>query len=210
MNAASAPLATTAPLALSKVALRFPRWELDLDVLLRGLGKAAVILALAYLARWAVRRLARRIEARAVPGDPRTRGLRVQRAATLAQILRHVGAIVIVIVAGLLVLDIFINIGPLLAGAGVLGLAVSLGFQGVMKDIITGFLIVLEDQYAVGERVKIGDVAGTVHQLTLRTTVLRDDEGALHTLANGSVATVANYSRERPGPPGGAPAAAGR
>ena len=203
MNAAPPSLATAA-LALSKVGLRVPHWDVDLDLVLRGLGKAAVIVALAYLARWALHRLARRVEALAVPGDPRTRAQRVQRAATLAQLLKHVGAIVIVIVAGLLVLDIFINIGPLLAGAGVLGLAVSLGFQAVMKDIITGFLVVLEDQYAVGERVKIGDVEGVVEQLTLRTTVVRDAQGALHYLANGSVTTVANYSREPAGRSGGA------
>lgn len=186
--------------ALSKVGFRFPHWEVDLDLVLRGVGKAAVILALAWLARWATRRLARRIEARAAVGDPSTRGLRIERARTLASLLQHVAAIVIVIVAGLLLLDIVTNIGPLLAGAGVLGLAVSLGFQGVMKDIITGFLIVLEDQYAVGDRVKIGDVEGEVHQLTLRTTVLRDDAGALHYLANGALTAVANLSRERPGP----------
>ena len=205
----SAPVGRLAPsvLALSKVGLRFPRWEVDLDLVLRGLGKAAVILVLAWLARWAVRRLSHRIEARAVPGDPDTRGHRVQRAATLAQLLRHVGAIVIVIVAGLLVLDIFINIGPLLSGAGVLGLAVSLGFQNVMKDIITGFMIVLEDQYTVGDRVRIGDVEGTVHQLTLRATVLRDDASVLHYLANGALTAVANLSRR---PSGGAAAAGPR
>ena len=187
-----------APAALSKVAVRFPHWELDLDAVLRGLGRAAVILLLAWLARWALRRLARRIEARAAAGDPLTRGLRVERARTLAGLLEHVGAIVIVIVAGLLLLDIVTNIGPLLAGAGVLGLAVSLGFQAVMKDVITGFMIVLEDQYAVGDRVKIEDVEGVVHQLTLRTTVLRDDAGALHYIANGTVTAVTNHSRAQP------------
>lgn len=181
--------------ALGTVALRLPRWEVDLDLVLRGLGKAGLILALAWLARWALRRVSHRIEARAEPGDPATRGHRVQRAATLAQLVRHVGGIVIVIVAGLLVLDIFINIGPLLAGAGVLGLAVSLGFQNVMKDIITGFMIVLEDQYAVGDRVRIGPVEGVVHLLTLRSTVLRDDAGVLHYLANGALTEVANLSR---------------
>ncbi|HTT68298.1 MAG TPA: mechanosensitive ion channel domain-containing protein [Gemmatimonadales bacterium] len=200
----SAPLGLLkASVVLSRVELRVPRWDVDLDLVLRGLGKALVILAAAYLARWAVHRLSHRIEARAVPGDPLTRGHRVQRATTLAQLLRHVAAIVIAIVTGLLVLDIFINIGPLLAGAGVLGLAVSLGFQNVMKDIITGFLIVLEDQYVVGDRVRIGEVEGTVHQLTLRATVVRDDAGALHYLANGSLTAVANLSR-RPGPAGAA------
>jgi small conductance mechanosensitive channel len=174
-------------------------WELDLDLLLRGAGKVLVILLLAYFARWVLRRLARRVTLHAQAGDPATVGARTQRAATLAQILTYVGTIVIVIVAGLSILDIFINIGPLLAGAGVLGLAVSLGFQTVMKDVVTGFLIVLEDQYAVGERVRIGDVEGTVQQLTLRSTVLRGDDGTLHHVANGSLTVVANLSRRNVG-----------
>jgi small conductance mechanosensitive channel len=171
----------------------------DLDLVLRGTVKAVVILALAYLARWALRRFARRIVARSEAGDIAGLRLRAQRAATLAQLLKHVGGIVIVIVAGLLFFDIFINIGPLLAGAGVLGLAVSLGGQGVMKDVITGFLIVLEDQYAVGDRVRIGDVEGIVAGLTLRSTVLRADDGSLHFLANGALTAVANLSRGRAG-----------
>ena len=174
-------------------------WELDLELLLRGAAKALVSFVLAYVARWALRRLARRITLRAQAGDPATVGIRSQRAATLAQLLTYVGTIVIVIVAGLLVLGIFMDIGPLLAGAGVLGLAVSLGFQGVMKDVITGFLVVLEDQYAVGDRVRVGDVEGTVQQLTLRTTVLRGDDGTLHYVANGSLTVVANLSRRNVG-----------
>ena len=191
-HVASFPLA--APLLAHRV-----NWELDLDLLLKDAGKALVILLLAYVARWAVRRLARRVTLRAQVGDPATVGARGQRAATLAEILNHAGMIVIVIVAGLLVLDIFINIGPLLAGAGVLGLAASLGFQTVMKDIITGFVIVLEDQYVVGDRVRIGDVEGTVQQLTLRSTVLRGDDGTLHYISNGSVTSVANLSRRNAG-----------
>ncbi len=202
MNATFAPLA--AVLALSRVALRFPSWEIDLDLVVRGAVKAVVILALAYVARWSLRRLARRIITRVAAGDPDTVSSRVHRATTLAQILTHVGMAAIVIAAGLLFLDIFINIGPLLAGAGVLGLALSLGGQAVMKDIVTGFLIVLEDQYAVGERIRIGEVEGTVHQLSLRATVLRADDGTLHYLANGALTAVANLSRGRPGRAGGA------
>ena len=192
MNASVRPLA-----AASAFPVRFPRWEVDLDLVLRGAVKAVVILAVAYLARWALRRLARRIETRAVPGDAASRGLRTQRAATLAGLLTHVGNIVIVVVAGLLFLNIFIDIGPLLAGAGVLGVAVSLGGQAVMKDLITGFMIVLEDQYVVGDHVRIGDVEGTVHQLTLRTTVIQAADGTLNYIANGGVTAVANLSRRR-------------
>ncbi len=192
-----------AALAQRPLGIRLPRWELDLDLVIRGALKAVVILALAYLARWALRRFAQRMVARARGSDPASSGPRVQRAATLAQLLNHVGTIVIVIVSGLSFLDIFINIGPLLAGAGVLGLAVSLGFQAVMKDIVTGFLVVLEDQYAVGDRVKIGEVEGTVQMLTLRSTVLRDDAGTLHYLSNGAVTEVANLSRGRSPRPAG-------
>lgn len=170
-------------------------WELDLELLLRGVGKVLVILVLAWLARWALRRLARRIRLRAQIGEAATVGPRGQRAATLAQLLTHVGTIVIVIVAGLMIVGIFTDIGPLLAGAGVLGVAASLGGQAVMRDIISGFLIVLEDQYAVGDRVRIGDVEGMVEQLTLRSTVLRAADGTLHFLANGSLTSVANLSR---------------
>jgi len=197
-------------LAAAAVPIRFPRWEVDLDLVLRGAIKAVVILVVAHLAHLALRRLARRIETRAVPGDAASRGLRAQRAATLAGLLTHVGNIVIVVVAGLLFLNIFIDIGPLLAGAGVLGVAVSLGGQAVMKDLITGFMIVLEDQYAVGDTVKIGDVQGTVHQLTLRTTVVQAADGTLNYLANGNVTAVANLSRRRAsGAPAGGGAAAG-
>jgi len=206
MHAIATPFAAGVAASLSAVALRFPKWEVDLDLVLRGAVKAVVILALAYVARWALKRLARRIVARVEAGDPATVSSRVQRAATLAQILTHVGMVVIFIAAGLLFLDIFINIGPLLAGAGVLGLALSLGGQAVMKDIVTGFLIVLEDQYAVGERVRIGDVEGTVHQLTLRVTVLRADDGTLHYIANGSISAIANRSRGQGGPAMRAPA----
>ena len=190
---ASFPLA--APLLSGRV-----NWELDLEQLLRGAGKAVIILVVAYLARRALHRLSRRITLRARAGDPATAGARAQRAATLAQLLNEVGLIAIVIVAGLLILDIFINIGPLLAGAGVLGLAASLGGQALMKDIVSGFVIVLEDQYAVGERVRIGDVEGTVQQLTLRSTAIRADDGTLHFVPNGTGTSVANLSRRNAGP----------
>jgi small conductance mechanosensitive channel len=189
-----APFVLAAPLLARRV-----NWELDLDLLMRGAAKAVVILVVAYLARWALHRLSHRITVRAQTGDPATAGARVQRAATLAQLLNEVGLIVIVIVAGLLFLDIFINITPLLAGAGVLGVAASLGGQAVMKDIVSGFLIVFEDQYAVGDRVRIGAVEGTVQQLTLRSTVIRSDDGTLHFIANGSPTEVANLSRRNVG-----------
>ncbi len=87
-----------------------------------------------------------------------------------------------------------LNITPFLAGAGVLGLAVSFASQNLIKDTINGLLIILEDQYAVGDVVTIGDVGGTVENLNLRITQLRDGEGRLITIPNSSITLVANHS----------------
>jgi small conductance mechanosensitive channel len=87
-----------------------------------------------------------------------------------------------------------INIGPLLAGAGLIGVAVSLASQNLIKDAINGFLIILEDQYALGDVIAVGDVAGLVENLNLRITQLRDAEGRLITIPNSEIKIVANLS----------------
>lgn len=87
-----------------------------------------------------------------------------------------------------------VNIGPLLAGAGLLGVALSLASQNLIKDAINGFLIILEDQYAVGDVIQVGDVGGLVENINLRITQLRDAEGRLITIPNSEVKIVANLS----------------
>ena len=88
-----------------------------------------------------------------------------------------------------------VDIGPALAAAGILGLAVSLGAQTLIKDVIGGLTILLEDEYHVGDQVKIGSVSGEVEHITLRRTDVRDSEGRLFMVPNGEVRTVANESR---------------
>ncbi len=92
-----------------------------------------------------------------------------------------------------------LDIGPLLAGAGLVGLALSLGAQTLIKDYIGGLLILFENQFAVGDVIKVGEVSGEVERITLRVTYLRDIEGRLHVLPNGDIRTVSNltagYSR---------------
>ncbi|MGL4818771.1 MAG: mechanosensitive ion channel family protein, partial [Bacilli bacterium] len=83
-----------------------------------------------------------------------------------------------------MILGMFVNIGPLLASAGVLGLAIGFGAQGLVKDVVTGFFILFEDQYAVGDRVKMNGVEGAVVELGLRTTIIRGDDGSLYYIAN--------------------------
>lgn len=121
---------------------------------------------------------------------------RRQQLATLIYILQWGTRLFIVGVAGLMLLSHFgIDITPLLASAGVAGLAISLGAQTLIKDLIGGFLVLSENQYAVGDFIQVGNVTGQVEQLTLRTTHVRDVSGNLHLIPNGEVRVVANQTK---------------
>ena len=99
--------------------------------------------------------------------------------------------------AVLQILTLFnIAYGPLLASAGIVGVGIGLGAQSLFKDIINGVFVLVEDQYNVGEVVKIASLTGTVENLTLRTTTLRDGDGTVYIIPNSQVATVANLSRD--------------
>jgi small conductance mechanosensitive channel len=96
----------------------------------------------------------------------------------------------------LMVLGLFqINLGPLLAGAGIAGIAVGLGAQSLVRDCIAGFFILLEDQCGVGDEIDTGVVAGTVEALTLRMTQVRSSDGTLWSIANGTITRVGNKNR---------------
>lgn len=119
-----------------------------------------------------------------------------QRAETLSAVLRAVVSAVVGTVAALMVLGAFdINLGPLLAGAGIAGIAVGLGAQTLVRDCIAGFFILLEDQFGVGDTVDIGAAIGVVETVTLRTTVVRSPDGTQWTVPNGAIIRVGNRSR---------------
>lgn len=149
----------------------------------------------AWLAYWVVRIAARRIELAVDDGDDSVTTLRERRGKTISQLLRSVGRIVILVVALLLTFNLFINIGPLLAGAGILGLAVSFGAQSLVKDIISGFFILFENQFAIGDVIEAGGKGGVVERMTLRVVVLRDLEGVMHVIPNGEISVVSNRTR---------------
>jgi moderate conductance mechanosensitive channel len=89
-----------------------------------------------------------------------------------------------------------VNMGPLLASAGIAGLAIGFGAQTLVRDVINGFFVLLEEQYEVGDEVRIAGVQGRVERMTLRRTVLRDKDGTLHVVPNGQVAVVSNLTRD--------------
>ncbi len=118
-----------------------------------------------------------------------------KRAQTIASLLKGVGRIVVVVFTIILTLNQFIDIAPLLAGAGILGLAFSFGSQSLVKDVIAGFFILMENQFAIGDVIEVAGLAGGVERMTLRVVMLRDIEGVLHIVPNGQITTVSNKTR---------------
>jgi small conductance mechanosensitive channel len=101
----------------------------------------------------------------------------------------------VLLMAALFTLNLFMPIGPILAGAGVLGLAISFGAQSLVKDVIAGFFVLLENQFAVGDIIQAGSKSGVVEKMNLRIVQLRDLEGVLHTIPNGDIGVVSNMTR---------------
>jgi moderate conductance mechanosensitive channel len=124
--------------------------------------------------------------------------IRAQQVRTITGVVRSVGAFLIVFFAGMSILkDAFkINIEPLLASAGIAGLAVGFGAQTLVKDVINGFFILVENQYDIGDTVRIAGVSGVVEEISLRRTTLRDGDGTLHIVPNSAIQIVSNMTRD--------------
>ncbi len=173
-------------------------WDrlLGWEAVLRSLSRIAIILVVAFIAYRLIKLLVARIITHEVDADdPIVKRLRQQRAQTLGGLLQNVALVVIVTFSGLTILGTFMPIGPLLAGVSVVGLAVSFGAQSLVKDIITGTFILIEGQFGIGDVIRIGENAGQVEKLTLRTTTLRDFEGVVHIIPNGEIKLVSNLTK---------------
>jgi moderate conductance mechanosensitive channel len=163
-----------------------------------ALGNALQVLGiwvLAWIALHVINLTARKIEKSVDDGDDSITTLREKRGRTISQLLRSVGRVVIVTIAVLLTFNVFINIAPVLAGAGILGLAVSFGAQSLVRDIISGFFILLENQFAVGDVIEAAGKSGVVEKMTMRVVVLRDLEGTMHVIPNGEMKVISNKTR---------------
>ena len=120
-----------------------------------------------------------------------------KRAKTLGDILLTTGNVIIYALVFLLVLKLFgVDITPILAGVGILGLAVGFGAQSIVKDFVSGLFILIENQYSVGDKVKIGSFEGRVKRITIRSTVLQDKEGKIFYISNGLIKDVVNFSQK--------------
>jgi moderate conductance mechanosensitive channel len=123
---------------------------------------------------------------------------RAQQVRTVVGVVRSAGVLLIVFFAGMSALkDAFnINIEPLLASAGIAGLAIGFGAQTLVKDMINGFFILVENQFQVGDSIRAAGVAGKVEEITMRRTTLRDNDGTLHIVPNGAIQIVSNMTRD--------------
>ncbi len=184
-------------LQVSHLRLVWEDWKTDWETFLRkDAPKILVVLVVAIilvrLLKLTTSRLARLSHRERLPS-----ALRAQQLRTLAGVLNSVGAAVIVFIAAMQILPLLgINMGPLLASAGVAGLAIGFGAQTLVHDVINGFFILMENQYDVGDVVRTGGVAGVVESMSLRRTTLRDETGALHIIPNSNIKIVSNLTRD--------------
>ncbi len=128
--------------------------------------------------------------------DPTARARRAQRAKTVGSMLQSIATIVISVIAFLMVLtELGFNLGPVLASAGIAGVAIGFGAQTLVKDYLSGFFIVVEDQYGIGDSVDLGEAVGIVEEVELRTTRVRGVDGTLWHVRNGEILRVGNQSQ---------------
>ncbi|MDW7650895.1 MAG: mechanosensitive ion channel family protein [Bacillota bacterium] len=154
------------------------------------------VLLIAFLTRLALRFGCAFILRVFTPPADRPSLLSEHKAKTLIPLLTSIYRYSIYTLAVVLILsEIGMEIGPILAGAGILGLAVGFGAQSLVKDVISGFFIILEDQFSVGDYIQTGEFSGIVEELGMRITKIRDFSGELHILPNGSINAVSNRTR---------------
>lgn len=175
-----------------------------LGILLKDLGEwkelartgvhIVLILTLAWTLLWLSRKVIPllRLQLQKRTCDPE----QVKRLETLGRVFRYSAAVVITLITGMLVLsELGISIAPILASAGVVGLAIGFGAQSLVKDYFTGFFLLLENQVHQGDVVEVAGLGGLVEEITLRHIRLRDYEGNVHYIPNSAVTTVTNRSR---------------
>lgn len=189
-------LATLDPVAAD--ARRFDHFLKWMDqhgwTVLQHLG---MVLVVCVLFLWAVKLITRIIRRAVDDGNADTTSDAERRAETLGAVLMNAAWVLVVIFFLLMAMEeLGINIAPLLAGAGIAGLAIGFGGQALVKDVITGFFMLMENQYGVGDIISVDDThTGEVEKMTLRITVLRDGEGRAHFIPNGTITRVVVLSK---------------
>jgi small-conductance mechanosensitive channel len=191
-------------------------WSEAADKLLATPLTILLIVLLAYVANLIVRRAIRRLTDKIADPDAQLRIQKLKkraptaivdtgtvslrsaaRAQTLALVLRSIASVLIWTIAVTMILgELGVNLGPLIAGAGIAGVALGFGAQSLVKDFLSGIFMLVEDQYGVGDIVDVGEATGTVEAVTLRTTRIRSVEGTVWHVPNGTIDRVGNMSQQ--------------
>jgi small conductance mechanosensitive channel len=120
-----------------------------------------------------------------------------RRADTIIAVVQRTAGVVFIVIGAITILPEFgVNITAIVTGLGIAGLALALGTQALVRDAINGIFLLAEDQYRRGDVIKVADVTGTVENITLRRTIIRDPDGVVHSVPNGSIGVVSNYTRD--------------
>lgn len=164
----------------------FPDWFLGEPL------RIIIIFLVAFVVRFLLVRASNRVIRQAFGSSDR----RDQRSSTISTVLNTMTSVIIWGTAILMALTVVgVNIAPLLASAGIAGVALGFGAQTLVKDYISGIFLIIEDQYGIGDDVEIGAVRGRVEAVALRTTRVRDEAGVLWYIRNGEILNVANFSQ---------------
>lgn len=168
---------------------------------LRILGIAILALVFQQLASRAITRaLSKVAETDFIPGERTHVTRQRERARTAATVLKSLSKALIGLIAGAMILgELGVDLGPLVASAGVVGFAVGLGAQTIVRDLFSGIIMLIEDQYGVGDEVEVLEVKGVVETVGLRITTVRDKQGTLWFLRNGEILKVGNKSHKTRG-----------
>src|SRR5438128_3797281 len=171
-------------------------WREDtMNFLRHDAPKIVFVVLVAYVLTRILRAIARKTADLHIKNVPS--GMRVQQIRTLTSVITSVGVFVILFVATLEVLSLLgLNLGPMLASAGIAGLAIGFGAQTMVHDFINGFFILFENQYDIGDMVRVAGVKGTVEAMSLRHTLLRDEDGTVHFVPNSEIKIVSNTTRD--------------
>ncbi|PKL72238.1 hypothetical protein CVV26_02510 [Candidatus Kuenenbacteria bacterium HGW-Kuenenbacteria-1] len=157
-----------------------------------------LIIVLFFGGRFFLKKIVKKIIKQLFKNENKEKNILEKRAKTIGKMIVGVGNVVIYVIVFLMIFNLFgVNIGPVLAGTGIIGLAVSFGAQSIVKDFISGLFILIENQYAIGDHIKIDDKEGMVIKITMRSTLLQNENGAVSYIPNGSIKTVTNFSQNK-------------
>jgi moderate conductance mechanosensitive channel len=173
---------------------RAAEWVIGKPLAILGILLFAVVVR--WLACKAIDRVVKRAETTPLPGLKHTHNRRAQRARSLGSLLKSITTTLVFGIAFVMILsEVGMDVAPILASAGVLGLAIGFGAQNLVKDFLSGVMMMVEDQYGVGDAVDLGEAVGTVENVGLRVTRVRDVDGTVWYVRNGEILRVGNQSQ---------------